>query len=285
MASSPSSGIPPGFRFHPTEEELLHYYLRKKVALERIDLEVIREVDLNKVEPWELQEKCSIGGALQNEWYFFRRKDRKYPTGLRMNRATAAGFWKATGRDKCIRSPEKMMGMRKTLVFYRGRAPNGQKTDWIMHEYRLQGDKTNRQEDGWVVCRVFKKQAFFRDCALQSTGRGVADNMLYPAAAAMAARESVYVDRHQPTVVRHEGGGACNQDFSLHRQLYPLSLQDLLSGHRPPASNGEWMMLDGGAANARHRIPATAAQLLDQIHLHHHPGDTELWGYGKKSSL
>ena len=36
------SQVPPGFRFHPTEEELLHYYLRKKVANEKIDLDVIR---------------------------------------------------------------------------------------------------------------------------------------------------------------------------------------------------------------------------------------------------
>lgn len=49
------SRLPPGFRFHPTEEELLNYYLRKKVASERIDLDVIPDVDLNKLEPWDIQ--------------------------------------------------------------------------------------------------------------------------------------------------------------------------------------------------------------------------------------
>lgn len=49
------SCVPPGFRFHPTEEELLNYYLRKKVASEEIDLDVIRDVDLNKLEPWDIQ--------------------------------------------------------------------------------------------------------------------------------------------------------------------------------------------------------------------------------------
>ena len=49
------SQVPPGFRFHPTEEELLQYYLRKKVAYEKNDLDVIRDVDLNKLEPWDIQ--------------------------------------------------------------------------------------------------------------------------------------------------------------------------------------------------------------------------------------
>nr|XP_018630295.1 NAC domain-containing protein 76-like isoform X2 [Nicotiana tomentosiformis] len=131
------SQVPPGFRFHPTEEELLQYYLKKKVANEKIDLDVIQEVDLNKLEPWDIQEKCKIGSTPQNDWYFFSHKDKKYPTGTRTNRATAAGFWKATGRDKVIYSNSRRIGMRKTLVFYKGRAPHGQKSDWIMHEYRL----------------------------------------------------------------------------------------------------------------------------------------------------
>ncbi|GMN55608.1 hypothetical protein TIFTF001_024732 [Ficus carica] len=157
--------VPPGFRFHPTDEELLYYYLRKKVSYEPIDLDVIREVDLNKLEPWDLKEKCRIGSGPQNEWYFFSHKDKKYPTGTRTNRATAAGFWKATGRDKAIHlSDSKRIGMRKTLVFYTGRAPHGQKTDWIMHEYRLDDhDNADQiQEDGWVVCRVFKKKNHIR---------------------------------------------------------------------------------------------------------------------------
>lgn len=49
------SQVPPGFRFHPTEEELLQYYLKKKVSSQRIDLDVIRDVDLNKLEPWDVQ--------------------------------------------------------------------------------------------------------------------------------------------------------------------------------------------------------------------------------------
>ncbi|KAF7824932.1 protein BEARSKIN2-like [Senna tora] len=164
-SSSSNGGVPPGFRFHPTDEELLHYYLKKKVSFQKFDMEVIREVDLNKMEPWDLQERCRIGSTPQNEWYFFSHKDRKYPTGSRTNRATNAGFWKATGRDKCIRNTFKKIGMRKTLVFYRGRAPHGQKTDWIMHEYRLEDSddpQANSNEDGWVVCRVFKKKNLFK---------------------------------------------------------------------------------------------------------------------------
>lgn len=49
------SCVPPGFRFHPTDEELVDYYLRKKVNSNRIDLDVIKDVDLYKIEPWDLQ--------------------------------------------------------------------------------------------------------------------------------------------------------------------------------------------------------------------------------------
>ncbi|CAH1420362.1 unnamed protein product [Lactuca virosa] len=171
-----SSCVPPGFRFHPTDEELVGYYLRKKVASQKIDLDVIRDIDLYRIEPWDLIERCRIGYEEQTEWYFFSHKDKKYPTGTRTNRATMAGFWKATGRDKAVYEKLRLIGMRKTLVFYKGRAPNGQKTDWIMHEYRLESEENGPpQAKGWVVCRAFRK----RSTGQTKTTEGWESNFFY----------------------------------------------------------------------------------------------------------
>ncbi|XP_076934501.1 NAC domain-containing protein 92-like [Bidens hawaiensis] len=148
--------LPPGFRFHPTDEELITFYLCQKVSDSSFTTKAVAEVDLNKCEPWDLPAKASMG---EKEWYFFSLRDRKYPTGLRTNRATVAGYWKTTGKDKEIFRGGVLVGMKKTLVFYRGRAPKGEKTNWVMHEYRLETTthafKPNKEE--WVVCRIFQK--------------------------------------------------------------------------------------------------------------------------------
>lgn len=156
-------GLPPGFRFHPTDEELVSCYLVRKVLDNNFSGIAIAEADLNKCEPWDLPEKAKMG---EKEWYFFSLRDRKYPTGLRTNRATEAGYWKATGKDKEIFKvhTERLIGMKKTLVFYRGRAPKGEKTNWVMHEYRLEGHLSYHQlskncKDEWVVCRIYHKNS------------------------------------------------------------------------------------------------------------------------------
>ncbi|KAI4322972.1 hypothetical protein L6164_022617 [Bauhinia variegata] len=153
--------LPPGFRFHPTDEELITYYLLKKVLDTTFTGRAIAEVDLNKCEPWELPAKAKMG---EKEWYFYSLRDRKYPTGLRTNRATEAGYWKATGKDREIYSSKtcSLVGMKKTLVFYRGRAPKGEKSNWVMHEYRLEGKfayhyLSRSSKDEWVISRVFQK--------------------------------------------------------------------------------------------------------------------------------
>lgn len=75
----------------------------------------------------------------EKEWYFYCPRDRKYRNSTRPNRVTGGGFWKATGTDRPIYSLDstRRIGLKKSLVFYRGRAAKGVKTDWMMHEFRL----------------------------------------------------------------------------------------------------------------------------------------------------
>ncbi|XP_010105605.2 NAC domain-containing protein 86, partial [Morus notabilis] len=151
--------LPPGFRFHPTDEELVAYYLKRKINGRKIDLEIIPEVDLYKCEPWDLPGK-SLLPSKDLEWYFFSPRDRKYPNGSRTNRATKAGYWKATGKDRKVNSQTRSVGMKKTLVYYRGRAPHGSRTGWVMHEYRLderECETPSGLQDAYALCRVFKK--------------------------------------------------------------------------------------------------------------------------------
>ncbi|CAF2192827.1 hypothetical protein YC2023_092460 [Brassica napus] len=151
----------PGFRFHPTDEELVSFYLRRKVEHRPLSIKLITQLDIYKYDPWDLPKFAMTG---EKEWYFYCPRDRKYKNSTRPNRVTSAGFWKATGTDRPIYSSDgsKCIGLRKSLVFYKGRAAKGVKTDWMMHEFRLPSSSTHSDthlspNDSWAICRIFRK--------------------------------------------------------------------------------------------------------------------------------
>ncbi|KAK4769872.1 hypothetical protein SAY87_030404 [Trapa incisa] len=166
---SPHPFLPPGFRFHPTDQELILHYLQKRASSIHLPVSIIAEVDIYKFDPWDLPAMAAFG---EKEWYFFSPRDRKYPNGARPNRAAVSGYWKATGTDKVIMAPTagtgnvRNIGVKKALVFYKGRPPRGSKTNWIMHEYRLAQSPSNlgrlnesssMRLDDWVLCRIYKR--------------------------------------------------------------------------------------------------------------------------------
>ncbi|XP_061366968.1 NAC domain-containing protein 71-like [Gastrolobium bilobum] len=177
------ASLPLGFRFHPTDEELVGYYLKRKVDGLEIELEVIPVIDFYKFDPWELPEKSFLPNR-DLEWFFFCPRDRKYPNGSRTNRATKAGYWKATGKDRkvvCKSNPSNVIGYRKTLVFYRGRAPLGDRTEWIMHEYRLCDDLGQGSpcfQGGFTLCRVIKKNEKTSDSKEGHKGKRVGSSSI-----------------------------------------------------------------------------------------------------------
>ncbi|OIT31623.1 PREDICTED: NAC domain-containing protein 17-like [Nicotiana attenuata] len=151
--------FPPGFRFHPTDEELVLYYLKKKICRKRILLDAIAETDVYKWDPEDLPDLSKLKTG-DRQWFFFSPRDRKYPNRARSNRATKHGYWKATGKDRIITCNSRAVGVKKTLVFYKGRAPVGERTDWVMHEYTMDEEELKRCQnvhDYYALYKVFKK--------------------------------------------------------------------------------------------------------------------------------
>ncbi|KAF2293385.1 hypothetical protein GH714_001129 [Hevea brasiliensis] len=129
------NSFPPGYRFRPLDGELVVHYLKNKIANQPLPPNKIMEVKLYEYNP----EKLADAGG---------------------------GYWKATGGDKAVKYKGAVVGYRKALVFYMGKPPNGTKTNWIMHEYRVSDAppriKTSADDmrlDNVVLCKIYKRDA------------------------------------------------------------------------------------------------------------------------------
>jgi hypothetical protein len=135
--------LAPGFRFYPTEEELLTFYLRHRLAGTRPVVEhLIPVVDIYSYHPSELQAMAGAANVSDTEqWFFFCPRAERELHGGRPARTTPSGYWKATGSPSYVYSSSsttanRVIGEKRTMVFYQGRAPTGNKTRWKMNEYK-----------------------------------------------------------------------------------------------------------------------------------------------------
>lgn len=195
--------LPPGFGFHPKDTELVSHYLKKKILGQKIEYDIIPEVDIYKHEPWDLPGKCNVP-TQDNKWHFFAARDRKYPNGARSNRATAAGYWKSTGKDRTIKVDKRTIGTKKTLVFHEGRPPTGKRTEWIMHEYYIDENECQAcpdMKDAFVLCKVTQRTDWTSE-----NGNEVGNNNHHPQQSNVAATSAVSIE--QPDAAASSDVGA-----------------------------------------------------------------------------
>ncbi|KAF2930878.1 NAC domain-containing protein 78 isoform X2 [Oryza sativa Japonica Group] len=151
--------LPPGFRFHPTDVELVSYYLKRKIMGKKPLIQAISDVELYKFAPWDLPAQSCLQSR-DLEWFFFCPRDKKYPNGSRTNRSTPNGYWKTSGKDRTIELNSRIVGSKKTLIFHEGKAPKGNRTDWVMYEYKMEDNQlvsAGFSKDDFVLCKIFKK--------------------------------------------------------------------------------------------------------------------------------
>ncbi|ESQ50155.1 hypothetical protein EUTSA_v10002040mg [Eutrema salsugineum] len=152
------SALFPGFRFSPTDVELISYYLRRKIGGDDNSVAVIAEVEIYKFEPWDLPGESKLKS--ENEWFYFCARGKN---GSQSRRVTQLGYWKSTGQVRSVKSGNQIVGTKRMLVFHTGRAHRNERTEWFMHEYCIHG----ATQDALVVCRL-KKNTDFRASSSQT---------------------------------------------------------------------------------------------------------------------
>ncbi|KAM1009161.1 hypothetical protein ACFX13_045466 [Malus domestica] len=164
--------MPVGYRFRPTDEELVLHYLMRKVHAAPLPASIIPEFDVFETHPWGLP------GDVRGKRYFFHNENMNKNVGINSKRAAGCGYWKPIGKKKQIvnnSESNEAVGIRKTLVFcerkrrrchhhHHGSTNTTTQTRWLMHEYRLLASQANptqvleKESGNWVVCRIFQKK-------------------------------------------------------------------------------------------------------------------------------
>lgn len=169
--------LPVGYRFNPSDEDLVHCLSRKLHNIEE-EFCIIPEFDIYKLPPWDLisEFNSKFRGILP--FYILAQSNvitfqvfsfsgslisfcalpsvcvelsdlasdggecmfyycRGDLNGKRNNRRTKDGFWKVTGEGRKPQESDQIKWLKRILVYHIGKQKSADKTDWAMHEYQI----------------------------------------------------------------------------------------------------------------------------------------------------
>lgn len=138
----------PGTVFHPTDEDLVVYYLRRYVSDQPLPEGLVVPADVYGTEPWNL-----LGG--REEAFFFCRRTRRSPNSKWPSRSAGGGSWQAFRTVEEVKSAvdgcgEVTVGVKSSLAY---RHSEQKYSGWVMYEFELfDREITSFQE--LVLCHI-----------------------------------------------------------------------------------------------------------------------------------
>ncbi|KAK6257854.1 hypothetical protein QUC31_001313 [Theobroma cacao] len=143
--------VPPGYRFAPTDDQLILHYLSNKVKGQPLPSEAVADCEIygdQDKEPWRIFDMTS-----PRKFYVFTKLKNK-GKGKRIERTAGRGTWKGQRTDPVKDSDGNHIGFKKLFVFeVKGGGANNVNGHWLMHEYSL------LTQSDYVLCAIRNKNA------------------------------------------------------------------------------------------------------------------------------
>ncbi|CAG7905512.1 unnamed protein product [Brassica rapa] len=138
------SPYPPGYRFVPTDAEIIYYYLKpfspdNKKSWPNLP---IHHANIYESNPQQLTAEYKKGNL--TEWFFISERTKIKTNGQKQKRVDHnGGYWHSKAVTKKIKVKKDVVGYKTTLNYFVGKQPNGERTNWLMQEYWLESSGHN----------------------------------------------------------------------------------------------------------------------------------------------
>ncbi|XP_022715890.1 protein CUP-SHAPED COTYLEDON 2-like [Durio zibethinus] len=151
--------LPVGYRFVPTDEELVSHYLINRVFCKPVPASVFQEINASELysQPPKSSVQFSSG---EREWFFFIHKDgnfddEQHKTLFRMV-GDGLGFWRSNGEKPLFDTSGNVVAFKIHLTYFSGCLSKAKKTHWRMDEYRLpiQFYTLHNSKEEWALGRL-----------------------------------------------------------------------------------------------------------------------------------
>ncbi|PSR96614.1 Protein FEZ like [Actinidia chinensis var. chinensis] len=156
--------MPAGYRFVPTDQELVFHYLKKKDSRKPLPAQCIMEMDA--ISFYNQPPMILVGADLsrKKEWYFFVRGHEYYHGEKKKKQVVGnvSGFWRSIGEeDPIYNSNGAVFAFKIYFTYFSGTLQKAKRTHWSMELYRLPVKcDAKLQRDKWVLGRIRRGQDY-----------------------------------------------------------------------------------------------------------------------------